>query len=80
MHTLAHKIKKLRKLAGYTQQELADRSTVSLGSLKRFETSGKISLESLLKLAHVLGRLEDFESLFIVDEELINVAKKFEKG
>jgi len=32
---------------GYRQTECATR----LGSLKRFETSGQISLESLLKLA-----------------------------
>jgi transcriptional regulator with XRE-family HTH domain len=37
-----------------TQEGLAKRSGVSLGSLKRFESSGHISLESLLKLALVL--------------------------
>jgi len=36
---------------------------VSLGSLKRFEGSGQISLESFLKLALVLECLGDFEKL-----------------
>jgi len=38
-------------------------SGVSHGSLKRFEHSGQIALESLLKLAFVLECLEDFGSL-----------------
>ena len=58
---LRHKFKTRRKQLGYTQAELAERSGVSLGSLKRFETTGQISLESLLKLALVLECLEDFE-------------------
>ena len=57
------KFKERRKSLGYTQPELATRSGVSLGSLKRFEGSGQISLESLLKLALVLECLEDFEKV-----------------
>ncbi len=43
---------------------LAERSGVSLGSLRRFEASGKVSLQTLLKLAFTLGRLDDFNALF----------------
>ncbi|MCI0500135.1 MAG: helix-turn-helix domain-containing protein [Epsilonproteobacteria bacterium] len=43
-----------------TQEGLANKSGVSLGSLKRFETTGKISLESLLSIAYVLDCLDDF--------------------
>ena len=50
--------------ANWSQQTLAQRSGVSLGVLKKFERTGKISLESLLKLAHVLGELEGFAHLF----------------
>lgn len=46
-----------------TQEGLAQRSGVSLGSLKRFEHTGQISLESLLKLALVLGCLDDFSAV-----------------
>ena len=45
------------------QTTLAERSGVSLASLRRFEESGRISLESLLDLAFALHRLDDFESL-----------------
>lgn len=47
-----------------SQLNLSIRSGVSLGSIKRFERTGKISLESLLKLALVLESLEAFDSLF----------------
>jgi transcriptional regulator with XRE-family HTH domain len=47
-----------------SQQTLAARSGVSLGTLKRFERSGKISLESLLNLALTLGSLDEFSTLF----------------
>ncbi len=61
---LARRHKLLRKQLKLSQAEMAERSGVSLGSLKRFETTGQISLESLLKLAHLLNRLVDFESVF----------------
>ena len=63
MDTLKTKFRQRRKALGYTQLELSSRSGVSLGSLKRFENSGQISLESLLKLAFVLECLGDFSSL-----------------
>ncbi len=64
MLELADRVKKTRKSKGYTQADLAERAAVSLGSLKRFEQTGEISLVSLLKIAHLLGTLEDFDQLF----------------
>jgi len=67
---LQGKFKERRKSLGYTQNELATRSGVSLGSLKRFEGSGQISLESLLKLALVLECLGDFSAVCCEEEEM----------
>jgi transcriptional regulator with XRE-family HTH domain len=61
---LAQRTRALRKEQKISQSELAPRANVSLGSYKRFETSGQISLDSLLKIAFILGRLTDFETLF----------------
>jgi transcriptional regulator with XRE-family HTH domain len=61
---IAFRHKEIRKKNGWSQVELAERSGVSLGSLKRFERTGQISLESLLLLANVLNRLEDFDLVF----------------
>lgn len=54
------RFKALRLDQNLTQQGLALRSGVSLGSVKRFESTGEISFDSLLRLAMALGRIEDF--------------------
>lgn len=51
---IAKRMAQLRKRRKISQKELAVRSGVSLGSLKRFEQSGEISLQSLTKLAIAL--------------------------
>lgn len=60
---LARRAKHLRLLKGWKQATLAARSGVTLASLKRFETTGKVSLESLLRICHALGRLDEFNLL-----------------
>ena len=77
MFELASKHKLIRKQLKLTQEELAMRSGVSLGSIKRFESSGQISLESLLKLAQILNRLNDFELIFKPIDNLEEIEKKF---
>lgn len=74
---LAERFKKLRKINKMAQSELANKSSVSLGSLKRFEQTGQISLESLLKLAHLFDRLDDFDALFTFDSNLKEIEKLF---
>ena len=80
MFELAHRHKMLRKQAGYTQSELARRSGVSLGSLKRFETTGQISLESLFLLIDVLGRLDDFDLILKPIENLKEIERLFSEN
>jgi len=77
LQEIAQRHKVLRKQWGYSQSELARRSGVSLGSLKRFETTGQISLESLLLLADVLNRLNDFDAIFRPIENLEAIEKLF---
>ena len=61
---IARKIVRLRKRKKITQKKLAARSGVSLGSLKRFEQSGEISLQSLTKIAIALDVENELEDLF----------------
>ena len=56
----AERFKRLRLSKGLTQFGLAKRSGVSLGSLKRFERSGEVSLGTLLHMANSLEFLDDF--------------------
>jgi transcriptional regulator with XRE-family HTH domain len=74
---LAEKFRLLRKSKKIAQMELANKSGVSLGSIKRFEQTGQISLESLLKLAHLFDRLEDFDLAFKTNDDLKAVEKLF---
>tara|TARA_R100000951_G_C2607879_1_gene170252 strand:- start:49 stop:327 length:279 start_codon:yes stop_codon:yes gene_type:complete len=67
---IAGRVKKLRKKQQLTQAELAQKSGVSLASLKRFEQKGKIAFGSLLKIAYVLNVLEGFEELFRTPKDL----------
>tara|TARA_R110000751_G_scaffold41519_1_gene97338 strand:+ start:308 stop:607 length:300 start_codon:yes stop_codon:yes gene_type:complete len=61
---LAERMKRRRIDLGLTQRELAARANVSYASLRLFETSGKISLESLVKIAFALDAEAEFEQLF----------------
>lgn len=61
---VSDRLRNARKSIKMSQDVLADRSGVSLGSIKRFERTGEISLSSLLKLAMVLGYENDFNNLF----------------
>ena len=61
---IARRLAALRKRRKISQQELAKRSGVSLGSIKRFEQSGEISLCSLSKLAIALGVDAELDALF----------------
>jgi transcriptional regulator with XRE-family HTH domain len=77
MQELILKTQELRKKNGISQLELSKRSGVSFGSVKRFETTGQISLESLLKLAYFFNRLNDFNTVFQIDSNLGTVEELF---
>ncbi|MBI4179666.1 helix-turn-helix transcriptional regulator [bacterium] len=62
-HLLAERVKTIRLIKGWTRTTLAKRAGVSVASLKRFETTGLASLELVLKAAHALSRLREFEKL-----------------
>ena len=54
-----------RRLAlGWTRDELARRSGVAPDTLKRFEQTGHVSLERLLKIAVALDAVAEFGGLF----------------
>lgn len=61
---IASRVQEKRLSLNLSQKSLSERSGVSFGVLKKFERTGKISLESLLKLALALGCLADFLELF----------------
>jgi transcriptional regulator with XRE-family HTH domain len=61
---IASAAKSKRLELNFSQSSLAERSGVSLGSIKIFEANGKISLQSLLKIALILDCMDEFLTLF----------------
>lgn len=61
---IAKRVQLRRKEQKISQCKLSVLSDVSLGSIKRFERTGEISLSSLVKIAFALGLEDDFEGLF----------------
>lgn len=61
---LALRVRKIRKRRKISQQKLADLSGVSYGSIKRFETSGQISLLALTIIAMALDMADELRNIF----------------
>jgi transcriptional regulator with XRE-family HTH domain len=57
-------VRKIRKRRSITQEKLASISGVSYGSIKRFETTGQISLLSLTKIAIALDLADELRNIF----------------
>jgi transcriptional regulator with XRE-family HTH domain len=59
MHETKDTFRERRLALNLSQKSVSERSGVSLAVLKKFERTGKISFESFLKLAFVLGCMKD---------------------
>ncbi|MCC6509164.1 MAG: helix-turn-helix transcriptional regulator [Pirellulaceae bacterium] len=88
MLELGQRVRGRRLALDLTQAGLADRSGVSLSVLRLFERTGKISLESLLKLAIALNATGEFDALFQTNgfgpivslDELLSLNKQRKRG
>ena len=61
---IADRVRLIRKRRSLSQEKLAQISGVSFGSVKRFETTGQISLLSLTRIAMALDMADDLRQLF----------------
>ncbi len=61
---LAGRVRKIRKRRSISQEKLAHMSGASYGSIKRFESTGQISLLSLTKIAMALDMADELRSIF----------------
>ncbi len=61
---IANRMKNIRKRRKLSQIVLSEKSGVSLGSIKRFERQGDISLLSLTKIAIALEIEDELDALF----------------
>lgn len=61
---LATRLQAIRKRRTISQQRLSQLSGVSFGSIKRFETTGQISLLSLTRITVALDCADEIRNLF----------------
>lgn len=61
---LAKRVRNIRKRRSISQEKLASMSGVSYGSVKRFESTGQISLLSLTKIAMALDIADELRNIF----------------
>jgi transcriptional regulator with XRE-family HTH domain len=89
LQDLAARFKRRRLATNLTQEGLARRSGVTWSSLKRFERTGLIALDSLLRLALVLDCLRDFNQVCVDEgsgvaarslDEILSAPKARRKG
>jgi HTH-type transcriptional regulator / antitoxin HipB len=64
LRALGARAQRLRLLQNVTQAELATNAGVGLKALRRFEVSGKGTLESAVRIAVALGAADAFSALF----------------
>lgn len=79
---IASRVRDLRLELNLSQHTLSEKSGVSYGSVKKFEQTGQISLESLLKLAVILECMDDFKALFTLKsaKEALSLDDLLENG
>jgi transcriptional regulator with XRE-family HTH domain len=49
-----------------TQAELASRAGVALGAVKKLESTGKVTVDTLVQVAGALGLVNEFNSIFTI--------------
>jgi len=78
---IGQRLRSIRLQRGMTQQELAERSGVSLSTLKLLEAQGKGSLQRLARIAGVLGVDGELRNLFrhSAGAESIEAVKRSER-
>lgn len=81
---IGKKFKEIRLAQNLKRETLALRAGVSESSLKRFELSGEVSLESFIKISNVLNVRSWIQSVFEEEhftslDEIMNARKKTKK-
>ena len=71
LHALGARLREQRLAQSLTQRELAQMAGLSLGALRKLESDGQCSLETLVRVAQALGLLEALDDLFVLKRQSI---------
>ena len=61
---IADRLKNIRKTRRISQKKISEISGISYGSIKRFETTGQMSLLSLTRIATALDVVNELREIF----------------
>jgi len=76
---LGSRLKKIRVQHNLTQKELSEEVGLSVSTISLIEQGKSTTVDSLIRILVRLNRIQDFESVFRVAENL-ELKKKFEKA
>ncbi len=71
LQELGARLREQRLAQSLAQSELAQMAGLSLGALRKLESDGQCSLETLVRVAQALGLLEALDDLFVLKRQSI---------
>jgi transcriptional regulator with XRE-family HTH domain len=66
VEALGKRLREQRLSKVMTQAELSGRAGVALGAVKKLESSGKVTVETLVLVARALGLIDELRDLFSI--------------
>lgn len=69
--TMGQRLRLQRLAQGLPQRELAQMAGLSLGALRKLESSGQCSLETVVRVVQSLGLVDELEHLFVLKRQSI---------
>lgn len=69
--TVGQRLRLQRLAQGLPQRELAQMAGLSLGTLRKLESSGQCSLETVVRVVQSLGLVDELEHLFVLKRQSI---------
>ena len=71
LKTLGQRLRAQRLIQGLPQRELAQMAGLSLGALRKLESTGQCSLETLVRAVQALGLVDELQDLFMPKRQSI---------
>lgn len=71
LHILGQRVRAQRLAQGLPQRELAQMAGLSLGALRKLESNGQCSLETLVRAVQALGLVGEMDPLFVLQRQSI---------
>ena len=71
LQALGQRVRAQRLAQALSQQDLARMAGLSLGALRKLESNGQSSLETVIRVVQALGLVDELEELFVLKRQSI---------